>query len=278
MSGPQLAPDVLLMTFDALRFDVAESAYREGGTPFLAGLLPDGWEERHSPGSFTFAAHAALFAGFWPTPAAPGKHERPFALRFPGSRSIGPATCLLDGADVVEGHRRLGYRTVCIGGVGFFNPATPLGSVFPKMFEESCWRPEFSVSEVHSTRAQVQEACERIAAVPLEQPLFLFVNLSATHPPTRGYLKGAKGDSVATQGAALQYVDRQLPPLFERLHARGRPGAAYLMSDHGTMFGEEGFTGHRVGRAEVWTVPYGECSWLARNNKLCNPTRALANS
>ena len=29
-------------------------------------------------------------------------------------------------------------------------------------------------------------------------------------------------------------------------------------SDHGTLYGEQGFTGHRVGHPAVWTVPYAQ--------------------
>src|SRR5215471_21868574 len=80
--------DILLLTLDTLRYDVAQECLRQGRTPNLAGLLPGGaWEERHSPASFTFAAHTAFFAGFLPTPARPGRHPRLFALRFPGSET-----------------------------------------------------------------------------------------------------------------------------------------------------------------------------------------------
>ena len=254
-------PDLLMITFDALRYDVAERAFVEGRTSFLASLIPGGWECRHSPGNFTFAAHSALFAGFWPTPATLDQHSRPFALRFPGSRTISSATMVLDGSSIVEGLRRLGYCTICIGGVGFFNKLTPLGCVFPSLFDESYWQPEFAVSEVHSTRAQVRLAVDCLLACPADQPLFLFVNVSATHPPTFVYLSGAKHDSVETQAAALNYVDRQLSPLFERFRSRGRGLKAFLMSDHGTLFGEDGYSGHRVGHSAVWKVPYGEFEW-----------------
>lgn len=253
--------DILVATFDSLRFDVADDAWRNGRTPFLRALIPQGWEARHSPGNFTYATHAALFAGFWPTPCKPGSHTRPFALRFPGARTVGDATIVLEGDNIVGGLRAVGFRTVCIGGVGFFNPATPLGSVFPAYFERSYWRPEFGVGTVHSTRAQVQQACECIAELSTDAPLFLFLNISATHPPTHGYMRGASGDSVASQAAALEYVDRHLPPLFAALRDRGRGGAAYLMSDHGTLFGEDGWTGHRISHPTVWTVPYAVHHW-----------------
>ena len=131
------------------------------------------------------------------------------------------------------------------------------------MFDESHWQPAFSVSEVHSTREQVRQAVERVAVASADRPLFLFLNVSATHPPTRIYVRGAAEESVATQRAALAYVDRQLPPLFDALRRRGRGGRAYLMSDHGTLFGEEGFRGHRIAHPVVWNVPYGESSWEA---------------
>lgn len=254
-------PDVLMITLDALRFDVAQQAWQSDRTPFLKSLIPGGWEPRHTPGSFTYAAHAAFFAGFWPTPETPASHTRPFALRFPGSRTIGSETTVLESDNIVAGLAARGYQTLCVGGVGFFNPATPLGRVFAAPFERSFWQPAFSVSEVHSTRAQVRQACTAIAECDAARPLFLFLNVSATHPPTHRYLPGSKGDSVETQTAALEYVDRQLPPLFEALQQRRRTGTAYIMSDHGTLFGEEGWTGHRVGHPSVWTVPYAETSW-----------------
>lgn len=257
-TGPR---DIVLMTFDALRFDVADAAWREGQTPTLREMIPDGWEKRHAPGNFTYASHAAMFAGFWPTPGRPGRHSRPFALQFPGSRSIGPDTVKLNGETIVEGLSERGYHTICIGGVGFFNPATPLGAVFPSLFAESHWRPQFSPTELHSIRDQVRQACASVVDCAADRPLFLFVNVSATHPPTHGYVAGARGDSAATQRAALQYVDGHLSPLFASLRARRKGGVAYLTSDHGTLFGEEGWAGHRIGHPLVWTVPYAEFLW-----------------
>ena len=253
--------DLLLATIDALRYDVASAAMRAGRTPALADLLPAGWEPRDAPGNFTYAAHAAIFAGFWPTPAVPGTHTRPFALRFAGSRTIGARTCVLDGDNLVVGLRDRGYHTICIGGVAFFNRLNPLGRVFPSLFDESHWRPSFSVSEPHSARHQIGCAIERLHAAPRDRPLLLFLNFSATHPPTHGYVPGARADSVETQAAALESVDRQLSPLLTALRCRGRRGFGFLMSDHGTTFGDDGFTGHRIGHPAVWTVPYGECAW-----------------
>ena len=101
--------DVLFATIDALRYDVARDAMQDGRTPNLAAILPGGaWEERHSPASFTYAAHQAFFAGFLPTPIAPGKHPRPFAVGFPGSETIAERTLIFDAPDIVSGLAALG--------------------------------------------------------------------------------------------------------------------------------------------------------------------------
>lgn len=250
--------DILLVTLDSLRYDVAASALAAGRTPNLARLLPGGtWERRHAPGSFTYAAHQAIFAGFLPTPAEPGAHPRHFALRFEGSRTTGPDTAVFDAPDIVSGLAARGYHTLCIGGVGFFDKRTPLGHVLPGLFAESHWHPGFGVRARGSTAAQVAFAAERVAALPPERRLFLFVNVSATHHPTRAYLPGATGESAETQAAALAYADGALPPLFGALRRRG-PALCILCADHGSAFGEDGYRGHRLAHPTVWDVPYAE--------------------
>ncbi|HMA37222.1 MAG TPA: STM4013/SEN3800 family hydrolase [Chloroflexia bacterium] len=250
--------DILLLTLDTLRYDVARRALAAGQTPHLAALLPGGaWEARHSPGSFTFAAHQAFFAGFLPTPAAPGRHPRLFALRFPGSTTTARETAVFDTPDIVSGLAGRGYHTICIGGVGFFDQRSPLGKVLPGLFAESHWAPQLGVQSPQSTEHQVQLAVARLAALPPDRRVFLFLNVAALHPPNHIFLPGARQDSPASQAAALAYVDRQLPPLFAALRRRA-PLLAIVCSDHGTAYGEDGYRGHRLAHPVVWTVPYAE--------------------
>jgi hypothetical protein len=261
--------DILLFTFDTLRYDVAQSLWQTGHTPHLAALLPDtGWDMRHSPGSFTYAAHHAFFAGFLPTPIAPGNHFRPFALQFEGSTTIAPETCVLTGASLPEGLANRGYRTICIGGVGFFNQCNPLGKVLPGLFQEQYWSPELGVTDRNSTVHQVALACDRLNHLPQDQRVFLFINLSALHQPNYFYLPGATTDSIATHAAALEYIDRTLVPLWETLRDRA-PTFGILCSDHGTTYGEDGYTGHRLAHPSVWTVPYAEIL-IERSTTLSN--------
>jgi hypothetical protein len=119
--------DILFATLDSLRYDVAQELHAAGRTPHLSARLPaTGWERRHSPGNFTFAVHAAFFAGFLPTPASPAPHPRPFAARFAGSETTTADTHVFDAPDIVAGFRQAGYHTICVGDVGFFNKLTPL--------------------------------------------------------------------------------------------------------------------------------------------------------
>lgn len=248
--------DVLFVTLDTLRYDVAACLHAAGATPNLsAHLRPGGWERRHTPGSFTFAAHAAFFAGFLPTPAAPGNHPRSFALAFPGSETTTPETAVFDSPDIITGFRQRGYHTICVGGVGFFNKQTPLGCVLPGLFDESHWSPELGVTDPNSTKHQVTLALQRVAEVTGR--VLLFLNVSAIHQPNRFYLHGEEGDSIKTHAAALQYVDGQLGRLLDGLRTRG-PWYVIVCSDHGTAYGEDGFVGHRLAHPTVWDVPYAE--------------------
>jgi hypothetical protein len=251
--------DILLVTLDTLRHDVAAELAAQGRIPHLARHLPGGrWEKRHAPGSFTYASHQAIFAGFLPTPAAPGPHPRLFAASFAGSETTAEGTFVYDAPDLVSGLAEAGYHTVCIGGVGFFNKQGPLGSVLPGLFHESHWEPEFGVTSPHSFENQIARAEHVIARLPAERRLFLFVNVSALHQPNWFHLPGATreaGDSRATHAAALEYVDRHVGRLFAAASSRRRC-FAIVCSDHGTAYGDGGYTGHRLGHESVWTVPY----------------------
>lgn len=250
--------DVLFITLDTLRYDVAAESHRAGRTPHLSALLPGGeWEKRHTPGNFTYAAHSAFFCGFLPTPVTPGKHSRLFALDFPGSETTTPETAVFDAPDIVAGFRGRGYHTLCIGGVGFFNKLTPLGNVLPGLFDESHWSPELGVTDRQSTANQVDLALRRIEELSPRRRVFLFINVSAIHQPNCCYRPGAKVDTLESHAAALEYVDGQLGRLFAAL--RGRSSwLVVICSDHGTAYGENGYTGHRLAHPVIWDVPYAE--------------------
>jgi|CXWL01.1.fsa_nt_gi hypothetical protein len=254
--------DVILITLDTLRFDAAENAFAHGRLPVLSRWLPStGFECRQSPGSFTFAAHQAFLAGFLPTPARPGvagrSHPRLMALAFPGSESTTENTYVfLHGANLPEAFAHIGYRSICIGGVGFFNKKNALGSVLPGIFQESYWQQEFGVAHKHSAEAQVALACRLLSES--EQRVFMLLNISAIHQPNYHYLQDSaigSSDCLASHEAAFCHVDHALAPLFAALGGRG-PAFVIVCSDHGTAYGEDGFVGHRHAHPVVMHVPY----------------------
>jgi hypothetical protein len=205
----------------------------------------------------------AFFHGFLPTPARPGKHPRLFSTRFQGSETTTRETCVFDTPDIVSGFASRGYRTICIGGVGFFNKQTPLGNVLPELFQQSYWSEELGVTSRHSTERQVALACDLLSQVAPSERVFLFINVSALHQPNCIFAPPETVDSPTTQAAALAYVDRCLPPLLAALQRRG-PCLCLIMSDHGTAYGEDGYEGHRLSHPVVWNVPYAEFVLPAR--------------
>jgi hypothetical protein len=250
--------DIALITLDTLRYDVARESMDTGRTPHFERLFAGaGWERRHTPASFTYAAHQAFFAGFFPTPAGSGPSARPFALRFAGSATSSEDTCVLDGPDIVAGLRALGYFALCIGGTGFFSKENALGNVLPALFDESHWERRFGVRDPRSTEYQVARAIQTLEDRPASQRVFLFLNVSAIHQPNRHYLPGSERDSLTSHAKALEYVDGALAPLFAAFRRRA-PTACFVFSDHGEAYGDDGYWGHRVGHPSVWDVPYAE--------------------
>lgn len=248
--------DIIFITLDTLRYDVAQKLWQENQLPNFNKWLPSsGWEKRHSPGSFTFAAHQSFFAGFLPTKIQK-KQPRLFASQFMGSETTAASTFVFEADNLVHGLHSVEYKTVCIGGVGFFNKQTALSRVFPAMFEESYWEEKFGVTEKESTYFQLTKAKSILAETP--NKLFLFINISALHQPNYFYNNNNtnKEDNLESHAAALKYVDSQLPILMDALEKRKRKSFVICCADHGTTYGEDGYFGHRLAHPNVWDVPY----------------------
>jgi arylsulfatase A-like enzyme len=249
--------DFLFITLDTLRYDAAQTAWRENRLTTLGPYLgKDGWERRHTPATFTYAAHHAFFSGFLPTRVDPGLHPRLFASRFAGSETTTSRTFVFDEPTLPQALSARGYRTICIGGTGFFNPSSALGRVLPSLFDEAHWTPAFGVADPNSEQHQVDCATQSLAEAG-PQPVFLFINVAAIHQPNWFYGGTTPRDTLDTHRAALEAVDRALVPLFEFCRRR-RQTFCIICSDHGTAYGEDGHYGHRVAHEVVWNVPYAE--------------------
>ncbi|MCI5058712.1 MAG: STM4013/SEN3800 family hydrolase [Flavobacteriales bacterium] len=245
--------NILFVVLDALRYDVAQEEFDAGRLQnFQKFLPPKGWEKCHSPGSFTYPAHKAFFAGFLPTPLL-GAKSRLFAAKFQGSMSTTSNTYAFEEHDFISALRNIGYRTCCIGGVGFFNKTTNISKEFPSLFEESHWTSDLGVTSKNSTELQfnlaskwLKKTCERFC---------LFINVSAIHQPNYFYCRQENKDDLESHAAALRYVDKQLPILMDAIDNKGDTFCIFC-SDHGTAYGENGFWGHRNAHSSVMEVPY----------------------
>ncbi len=249
---------ILFVTLDSLRYDVARAALHAGQTPRLAKFLPGGaWEERRTPGTFTLPAHIAFFSGFLPKLPQPVQPPRLWECRPPAFKTVDAGTFVFDAPNLLTGLAQYGYRTVCIGGVTYFSRETPLGSVLPDMFHEDHWRPEFCSPELDSTRHQVAQALAVAVAVAEQcasRPLFLFVNVSATHVPHGHYISDSE-DCWQSQAAALAYADEHLGRLVDGLTGTKR-WLIIMCADHGDAFGEDGYHGRGIAHPTVLNVPY----------------------
>jgi hypothetical protein len=251
--------DILFVCLDTLRWDVAFAEQESGGTPVLNRFGK--WEKRGAPGNFTYPSHHAMFIGFLPTALEATPMTKKRMLFFPKGIGMGkvapPKSFAFEEESFVQGLAKVGYETVCIGGVAFFNKQTPIGSVFPNLFAQSHWRHSFGCTSRHSTERQVDKALEVLAGIPKDKRVMLYLNVSAIHYPNRCYVEGAKEDSLATHAAALRYVDGCLGRLFDAFRTRART-FVIACSDHGSCYPETdgGYIFHAFNHEVTNTVPY----------------------
>lgn len=248
---------IIFLCLDTLRWDVAYEEQEAGTTPVLNSYGP--WVKSFAPGNFTYPSHHTMFLGFLPPPVEARTISDREMLFFPKDIGMGkntpPGAFGYEGANMIEGLAKVGYRTVCIGGVAFFDKRTPIGSVLPAMFQESYWRPSFGCGVEESTGNQIDFILKLLEKSSKEEKLFLYVNITAIHYPNAHYVKGEKRDSKQTHAAALRYVDKELERLFEAFK-KDRKTFVIALSDHGSCYGENGFMFHGLPNEIVDTVPY----------------------
>ncbi|MDE7425881.1 MAG: STM4013/SEN3800 family hydrolase [Lachnospiraceae bacterium] len=261
---------ILFLCLDALRYDVAKEEEELGNTPTLNQYGV--WQKCQAVGNFTYPAHQGMFAGFFPCYADAKQHKERIQLFFP--ENVGMGRKAPKGAygfsqgTFVEALAEEGYETCCIGGVSFFDKRSGLGKIFPSYFTHSFWNPSYSPMVADSTRNQIDFAKKWLEKIPLENKVFMYLNISAIHYPNYFYPdleqnpdkviqpnRGWKKDNRESHGAALRYVDKELAPLFEAFKQKGDT-FVICCSDHGTCYGEDGCFSHGINHPIVNTIPY----------------------
>lgn len=251
--------DILFLCYDSLRYDVAKMAENENTTENINKY--GSWEKYQAPGNFTYTSHHAIFAGFLPVPYDSNNFFEDERLFFPKDLGLGRKgsknSFTFDGANIPEGLSKVGYETICIGGVNFFNKRTEIGRIFPDMFNKSYWTPKFSPVVKNSIEYQVEFLEKKISEYDKDKKLFIYINMTTTHYPTYFYLDGEKEDSIESQKAALEYTDKFIPRLIEIFKKRGGV-FTIAFSDHGSSFGEDDKVFHGINNEIVNTIPYME--------------------
>ena len=250
--------DILFICLDTLRYDAAAAEEKAQGTPVLNQFGP--WEKRQAPGNFTDPSHHAMFAGFLPCRFDAKSLAEREMLFFPKSIGMGnqapKGAFAYEGSTIIEGLRKAGYDTWCVGGVSFFDKRSDLGKVFPGYFEKSYWKPSFACTVKESAKNQVDFILKKLEKAEESKRIFLYLNVDAIHYPNYFYLDGAREDSLLTHRAALRYVDKELGRLFQVWRELRDNGFVICCSDHGTCYGEDGCLFHGINHPVVNVVPY----------------------
>ena len=257
---------VLFISLDSCRYDTFAAASAADALPSLQAVGP--LHRAQAPSHFTYGSHAAFWMGFTPgvaecdQPLINPKAGKLFRMAFSGHASSDLDGFELQGANLIEGFRHRGYRTIGSGAVEWFNPATPTGAVLGQPFD----RFHFA-GNTWSLGRQLAWIDKELSTTPASQPVFVFLNVGETHVPYwhEGApwpqrpspciaFWGAACDAVESarrQRACLEWVDRQLAALLERFSS----GTVLVCADHGDCWGEDGLWEHGISHPATLTVP-----------------------
>ncbi len=242
--------NVLLVTLDSLRFDVAMAA----DTPQLYQWFHRygthrRWVLTYAPATYTLPSHASMFIpGIFPENRELSGYYNRYSQSMIRTRSV-EARGAREGVNfnapsIVQGFHQQGFRTLGVGGVGWFNTATATAHHLTDLFAEFVFEDRFDEDHPDAFAHQVA----RIQALMDDRPTFLFVNVASTHWPYCRFSPDFDG-----QRAALEYVDQHISALLQA--AQGpRELFAIVCSDHGEVFGLGG-RGHGFYHKKVMEVP-----------------------
>jgi Sulfatase len=260
---PRTAPvhptSFLLVTLDSCRYDTMEAA----DAPNIRSVGP--LHRAYAPGSLTYTSHTAMFMGF--TPGVPSVREpftnpkwtRVFRVRGGGSAGHSQPLAELQGRNVIDGLKRLGYVAIGTGSVRWFDPDVPSSQNLTRDFDRF-----FYPGDTWSLDRQLAFLDRELNEAT--QPVFAFLNVGETHVPY--FHVGAPwsreinpcrpfgtdndaGECRRRQLACLEWVDRRIGPLLERF----REANTMVCADHGDAWGEDGLWEHGIHHPTVLEVP-----------------------
>ena len=251
---------ILFITLDSCRYD----AFVEARAPNLKSLSP--LHRAQAPSHFTFGSHSAFFMGFTPgdasrrEPYVNPKYGKIFRMEGGGHPGAAPPLVTLSGHSIIDGLKKLGYRTIGTGAVNWFNPARPTGQVLSADFDT------FGFAAGPKLQKQVEWIDSSLEQLSAGTPAFVFLNLAETHVPY--YYDGAPWDPTYSparafgennnadearrrQVACIEWCDKVLEPLL----ARFADDTIIACADHGDCWGEDGLWEHGISHEKTLEVP-----------------------
>lgn len=250
----------LFITLDSCRYDT----FHDARVPSLEGVGP--LYAAMAPAYFTYPSHQAMFVGFTPgvsfraEPYVNPRYGKFFRMAG-GVPSRPDDFMVLEGANIIQGLKHLGYLTLGTGGVSWFNPRTRTGQMLSRDFHRF-----FYPGDTHSLPQQVDWVLRQLRSANGRR-VFLFMNIGETHIPY--YHQGApwtpndnpclgmepaRNDAARCrlqQTACLEFADAQL----KEIVAPFRGASILICADHGDAWGEDGLWGHGFHHPKVLEVP-----------------------
>jgi glucan phosphoethanolaminetransferase (alkaline phosphatase superfamily) len=164
----------------------------------------------------------------------------------------------LTGRNIIEGFKRLGYKTIGSAAVGWFDPETETGQILSQDFDAFYYS-----KNTYSLHKQLKWLSQHLQD---NQPKFVFLNVGEIHVPY--YCQGAtweatdnpcipfgennrREDCEYRQKLCLRYVDLLLEPLLKAFSE----STVLICADHGDCWGEDGLWEHGFYHPKVLEVP-----------------------
>lgn len=243
--------DILTIVADSCRYDTYLAAKATAIRKHF-DVLP-----ATAQATFTYPAHLAMFAGFYPSVNG---SLRPLYDRFTLSvfrwfyTFTRPHLIELEpNSSIPKSLLNAGWSTQCIGGVGWFKNGS---SLLADGFELFRYESDLNV------------AVNTVIGSANKKPRYCVINSGITHrpynPPTHtinsprsgcDYKLGYNKELHMCQAASLDYVSECLNPLFDYLLKISTPTLVCFCADHGDCFGEDGCFGHGFYHPKVMEVP-----------------------
>jgi arylsulfatase A-like enzyme len=240
-STPSLAPErpiVILLTIDALRFDVVEQLRKAGRFPNIERLARESVEftNARSPSSGTRHTMTSIFSS---------KYASALRSKRGKYRDKGPK--------LPEFIRRAGFRTLYVSSYSEISARTGRLGRFDREFEAKSTQK----GQEHPLAVDVLPIALRALDRSRDRPTFLYMHWLDPHHPYDS--QGTHGSRLERQAREAEACDRKLGELFAHLEKRKALDRVILVltSDHGEAFGDHGVFAHGMALYEpLLRVPF----------------------